>query len=97
MNDGNIRRGKKFADKGSGAPPHTAVPSCVWQPIETAPKESVDRLLWWPTSHSLPATVGFWSDMRQRWIDWRRAGNYEEDWGQPTHWMPIPKPPEVTK
>lgn len=69
-----------------------------WRPIETAPKDRTVVDLWamgrrWPdmewevTCPSHPDGV------------WKRAGTDWYDamgWLDPTHWMPLPPPPEET-
>ena len=72
----------------------------VWQPIETAQKSSKSRLVWCPAyqntyvvSWVIPldelgfpdATNGFWCHFGN---GSRRLNE------QPTHWMPLPEPPE---
>jgi hypothetical protein len=69
----------------------------VWQPIETAPKDSTAILLW-------PYTPGdIWSGHAPKEV---ALGYYvadgvwlnpEDAFGttfEPTHWMPLPEPPE---
>jgi hypothetical protein len=63
-----------------------------WQPIETAPKDGTPLLFTWyggPDQDVLPVTSGFWSRVAEYW--------YSEISGarcKPTHWMPLPPPPE---
>lgn len=67
-----------------------------WQPIETAVKIGTEQILtgkyrerplwpppWW-------YQTSFWSDQHHCWVGWPK-----ED--QPTHWMPLPSPPEVSR
>ncbi len=58
-----------------------------WQPIETAPKDGTQVLLW-IGGHSEPwAQTGFFEG--GYWLD-----SYEGiDLSSPTHWMPLPPPP----
>jgi hypothetical protein len=59
-----------------------------WMPIETAPKSGHEVLV---VTQGL-VRVGFWDDARGgRWSKWpgREAIS-------PTHWMPLPKGPEVS-
>lgn len=64
-------------------------PTSEWQPIETCPKPSGRVLLWSEGFRS--ASYGHWYSTYKRFeydgYDW---GNPDE---QPTHWMPLPKPP----
>lgn len=63
-----------------------------WQPIETAPPA------WRIVILFIPREEGNW-EMRIGWIDgadWRSdLGLFRGD--QPTHWMPLPAPPEVPR
>lgn len=67
----------------------------IWQPIETAPKDETEVLLYCPDD-VLPQ----WS-ITTGWADnhgWHlvQTGGYAEDndvYPNPTHWMPLPKPP----
>jgi hypothetical protein len=58
-----------------------------WKPIETAPKDGSDVLIWCYTgeigvAHFDSATFAWWSDLSTR------------ECPDPTHWMPLPPPPE---
>lgn len=61
-----------------------------WREIDSAPKNEIDVLLFWNGEE----TVGYYSvDLEDpRWLhqtsEWR---------GQPTHWMPLPPPPEAKR
>ncbi len=68
--------------------------SMNWQPIETAPKDGTEILAarqprqfdWW-----IMDVVSYaWEDENGHW--WQHDGN--RAW-QPTHWMPLPSPPEA--
>jgi hypothetical protein len=81
------------------------VQSEVWQPIETAPKDGTRILAAWPRNHFGIVPISF-----ARWDDDKYAQNPrpywsacadERVWGkvavrasQPTHWRPLPAPPE---
>ncbi len=71
-----------------------------WQPIETAPKDEF-VLLAGPSGYTTIETVfttgRMCSDYHAgRWID--HANDDLTDWGfNPTHWMPLPKPPAMAK
>jgi hypothetical protein len=60
-----------------------------WQPIETAPKDGSDILL-----YEVPAGkthIGYFSpvtDMSKKW------GNHYGYGFDPSHWMPLPEPPK---
>lgn len=69
-----------------------------WQPIETAPIEPFNparwysahspRLLLWNGGYSVIGNYGFTERGKGRWLD--HASRVCE----PTHWMPLPPPPE---
>lgn len=65
-----------------------------WQPIESAPKDGTYMLLYMGSEqHSLgKILVGCWADHpRCRcWI----AGGYMRRNCPPTHWAPLPEPPQ---
>lgn len=62
-----------------------------WQPIETAPKDGTRILaIAPPDGHQIVA----WGQSKRR-ANWRI--NFETGpawWGAPTHWIPLPAPPE---
>ena len=69
-----------------------------WQPIETAPKDGTVVLVWYNngikdhsplSSHVRKAA---WIDDAEFWQIDGVGGNIEHI---PTHWMPLPNPPEV--
>jgi hypothetical protein len=64
-----------------------------WQPIETAPKDGTEILAW---DGSVRTTAVWWVPGKQ----WSLVspGEYAEDsevW--PTHWMPLPEPPNLSR
>jgi hypothetical protein len=61
-----------------------------WQPIETAPKDGTEVLLWVPdgTYFALMMT-GSYEGCAMGWCDNVRGSPGFE----PTHWMPLPRPP----
>lgn len=59
-----------------------------WQPIETAPKDYVEILLYGTRGQA----VGYWDNDEDTWItDYRGKGNF--DYVIATHWMPLPEAP----
>lgn len=75
-----------------------------WQPIETAPKDGTRVLLFRPSQYPSATVVAgnfdsdrYASKPRPYWthdleILWSRT---EARKCQPTHWMPLPKPPSA--
>ena len=59
-----------------------------WQPIETAPRDGI-------------AIIGAWQCLNKTW-DMNMVQFYDGNWfnyyydgaHNPTHWMPLPNPPE---
>jgi len=68
-----------------------------WQPIETAPKDGTKFLAMWPEIVDGPAEIDV--TYRRNDEDFRgwASSNFwaHSDDVAPTHWMPLPKPPEV--
>ena len=56
----------------------------TWQPIETAPKDGEHILLGIHLERLVYAQSSFW--LSGKWAGW--------DYRKPTHWMPLPNPPE---
>ena len=68
----------------------------IWEPIETAPRDESALLLWFPDAE-LKVRAAFWSPDGD-WFEYEWSGHPITDLcGQPTHWMPIPKPPTTNK
>jgi hypothetical protein len=65
----------------------------TWQPIETAPKDGADILIFIPDMQNYPdnprIVSAFWGICG--WTDNAAVGC--QTWGNPTHWMPLPEPP----
>ena len=64
-----------------------------WQDISTAPRDWQIKVL---LSHqdyqnSVTCSVGWWSDNFEEWQTYDIGGRTDI---QPTHWMPLPQPPE---
>jgi hypothetical protein len=73
MGYGNFGNRRFYPGKGRGR-------GMTWQPIETAPKDGTEVLLYHP-------------DLGMAcWPWWGRQG----PWHEVTHWMPLPPPPDVT-
>lgn len=73
-----------------------------WQPIEAAPKDGTNILLYRPTAYSwAQVTVGSYDpnnfakkNPRPYWqVMLSRIGVAEQRSWEPTHWMPLPEPP----
>ena len=59
-----------------------------WQPINTAPMDGSAVLLWpWNGMVAGDARMGSWNGYS--WDD----GDFHDDMGDMTHWMPLPSPP----
>jgi hypothetical protein len=60
-----------------------------WRPIETAPEDGTSLLLWQPTNYGGYMVVGSYDVMLFQWID-----DMEGLSMAPTHWRPLPEPPQ---
>jgi hypothetical protein len=65
-----------------------------WQPIETAPKDGFGKGIFTGTKGPMVLVtdgtgpyIAFWNG--RSWDD----GDYHDDLGEMTHWMPLPEPP----
>lgn len=79
-----------------------------WRPIETAPRDGTTVLLWgiwageinglsnWPT-----IDIGEWRGGKSDFLgdDWWQlvTGDAYAAWMRPTHWRPLPPPPEAAE
>lgn len=63
-----------------------------WQPIETAPKDDSNILLW--IDQEPEVCAGRWSSLVRNWV---AAGTNELFYYEPTHWMTPPDGPKETK
>lgn len=73
-----------------------------WQPIETAPKDGSVFLAWfpwyggnvekcrWDTQRFAKRPNPYFAPDSERWLGVRPARE-----NQPTHWMPLPDPPNA--
>jgi uncharacterized protein DUF551 len=68
-----------------------------WQPIETAPKDGSNIMLYYPLEgldKSWERIVFcYWSERENNWVWSGRACRTFSRGFQPTHWMPLPEPP----
>jgi hypothetical protein len=62
-----------------------------WQPIETAPMDGTEVILWWPHWSDTPVT-GSWMEKSDQWFSEVCLG-YSDDDPPPTHWRPLPPGP----
>jgi len=70
----------------------------TWQPIETAPKDGTELLLFgafawngYDDQTMTGSTVGRWDSDERAWV--ASNANPYVDYGEPTHWMPLPDHP----
>lgn len=61
----------------------------TWHPIETAPEE-IYVLVWCPDYYSYEYGIAVLDGEEGRWLTYE--GDHELN--TPTHWMPLPEPPE---
>ena len=63
--------------------------SSAWQPIETAPRDGAEVLVW----NGSERQILWWSDRLNCWT-------FNDDWevleDLLTHWQPLPSPPPIT-
>ena len=64
-----------------------------WRPIETAPKTTRSILVWCPERKN--QYMVYWDDRYEG--EWRTVGGGTALTEEPTHWHPLPSPPEVQK
>jgi hypothetical protein len=62
----------------------------VWQLIETVPKDERYILLYFPT---LGVCIAKYRPFSESWLIKEGRAYYMHD-ERPTHWMPLPEPPE---
>lgn len=72
-----------------------------WQPIETAPRDGTAVLGYWSRPHGLadiPSDESNYGITAYLNFEWVSADDDEVFYSPPTHWMPLPEPPnEVEK
>lgn len=75
----------------------------MWQPIETAPKDSLILLWGLLQPHGDDAhlyaqldaprrVAGYWCEIDEAWAV--AGSTWLGPWFDPTHWQPLPEPPE---
>ena len=68
-----------------------------WKPIETAPNDGRHILLFWNGEQE----IGWYNQIKGKWDSWEDVcgcpAAHEEDYPDPTHWMPLPTPPKGDK
>jgi len=79
---------KILPDERTGGPLRVAEGG--WQPIGTAPKDGRRIIVWVPGAPQHVFTAHWIARLGAFWLD----GEYDI---QPTHWMPLPKPPSEGK
>lgn len=65
-----------------------------WRPIETAPKDGTQILAWAPDFYPGFYGVAEWAE-KQDWRPETVAGWFWNYATRPTHWMPLPTPPQA--
>ena len=66
--------------------------TAAWRPIETAPKDGTRMLVYRPSGRYNLTLVGV--DLRDNHYDGTWWHSRQDE--QPTHWQPMPQPPETT-
>ncbi|RWL14859.1 MAG: hypothetical protein EOR57_31430 [Mesorhizobium sp.] len=70
-----------------------------WMPIETAPNDGSEFLVWFPTQREIgygfhvQAAYGYPAAFRFFWFDVEEGADLNEPDERPAHWQPLPKPP----
>lgn len=68
----------------------TILRKAEWRPIETAPKDGTEVLVFEPSREGVQAWLGSgWFDNSLGWLDNARSSLHLN----PTHWMPLPESP----
>ncbi|MDP9196105.1 MAG: DUF551 domain-containing protein [Pseudomonadota bacterium] len=72
------------------------IPSQEWRPIEEAPKDGTNVLLFNPAKGTTPFRVreAKWCVTKSGGSTWRLSSGPFWAHNEPTHWMPLPPPPE---
>jgi len=92
-------------DWSGGANPHAYCEELTeggWQPIKTAPKDGTGIIVIDMAAKEPSAGAGYWADDVWSCVDPApgegidRATIQAITWGAPTHWQPLPAPPQDT-
>ena len=75
-----------------------ALQSYQWRQIETAPKDGTDIMVYFElpdlSKDWMRSVFVYWSKREERWnYSGRAASGYSKCY-EPTHWKPLPPPPE---
>jgi hypothetical protein len=68
-----------------------------WQPIETAPKDGTRILAYWPDIYANSSAVQcetWWGPWGNSKSTWQTVWEWADGPNCPTHWMPLPEPPQ---
>jgi hypothetical protein len=69
-----------------------------WQPIESAPKDGQYVIVtYFPANGRAPVRISWWGKYQIEsgdWFDGWRISHRKPLRFSPTHWMPLPKPPQ---
>ena len=65
-----------------------------WMPIESAPRDG-QKILGWNKWDGVLVFERYRYGSNDRFEGWRAVYDCEDFAGPPTHWMPLPEPPEV--
>lgn len=68
----------------------------IWQVIDTAPTDGTAILMWpyryysiWQGRGDMEVVLGYFDEHREEWFNPETGV-----WFEPSHWMPLPNPPE---
>lgn len=73
----------------------------TWQPIETAPKDAPlsEEVTWIIVTDGKEVAPARWGHSPygggEQWMIYQGDSEWEHSIDKPTHWMPLPEPPEV--
>jgi hypothetical protein len=88
--------GHRIAGAG-GVPLVAGVILMGWQPIATAPVHEFDPDNWWSQGTSVLIFAGTYARIASYSYTKKGKGRWRDHYGTvvaPTHWMPLPAPPE---